>query len=97
MIDIHQVDAQVGSRATLTRFEQHQGARGEEIDGGGPVAGFDISIGYRPDLLVGFVEFSFFDSVEGKMVLVGLLVGDDDVGLFLLGLLPGEHLLDLGG
>lgn len=71
LIDVHEVDAQIRARASLTGFEQHQSTRGEEIDGGGPIAGFDISVGNGTELLVGFVEFALFDSGEREVGVSG--------------------------
>lgn len=62
LVDFHEVDAQIRSGSALASPEEHEGARGKQIDGGGIVRRFDISVGDGAELLMRFVEFTFFDS-----------------------------------
>lgn len=62
LIDVDEVNAQVGAGPALAGFEQHEGAIVENVDCGGRVA-FDVAVGDGAQLLVGFVKVAFFDSI----------------------------------
>ena len=65
MVHFQEEDAQVAAGAALASLQQRLGAAEEDIGCGGPVGGFDVACGDDAELLVGFIELAFCDSVAG--------------------------------
>lgn len=62
LVDVDEEDTEVASRAALAGVQERGGDVGEDVDGGGPVFGFDVAGGDDAGLLLCFVELAFGDS-----------------------------------